>query len=131
MLNLFYAFWWLILPIGGMFYAAFHSWLKYRQQRATLDIIRTYAERGEQPPESLLARLDAQDAEERGSSTAAPRTSAHYWSLVGLFGVMAVGFAIGSFMGVDRNSGAFLIVAMVMAAVAVWSAVNALFLSRR
>jgi hypothetical protein len=131
MQGLFYAFWWLIFPIGGLVFAGFQSWLKYRQQRATLDIIRTYAERGEQPPESLMARLDAQEAASGDYSTkSGPRSPAHYWSLVGLFGVMACGFVVGAFMGIDGHSGAFLIVALVMAAVAVWSLVNAVFLSR-
>lgn len=128
MLNLFYAFWWLILPIGGILFAAYQSWLKYRQQKAVLDLIKTYAERGEQPPEGLMARLDLTPptSDDWNARSGTPRSAAHYWSLFGLFGIMAAGFGVGAAMGVDRQSGAFVIVALVMAAVAVWSAINAM-----
>ena len=36
MSNFIWSFWWLIFPIGGMIYAAFQSWLKYRQQKAVV-----------------------------------------------------------------------------------------------
>ena len=132
MLNLFYAFWWLLLPIGGLLFAGYQSWLKYRQQKAVLDLIKTYADRGEQPPEALVSRLDLTPptSQDWNAPSSGPKSAAHYWSLVGLFGMMAVGFGIGAAMGVDGNSGAFVIVALVMAAVGVWSAINALFLSR-
>lgn len=132
MTALFYNFWWLLFPLGGMVFAGFHSWLKYRSQKAILDVIKTYAARGEQPPQALIDGLDKAIARnDDWNSPRSPRTSAHYWSLVGLFGLMAVGFGVGAALGFDGHSGAFVIVAVVMAAVAVWSLINALLLSRQ
>lgn len=131
MQNFFYSFWWLIFPVGGMIYAAFQSWLKLRQQKAMMDLIRSYADKGMEPPEALLRQLDAPlelDGDER--ETRRERTPAHYWSLVGLFAILSVGFGIGAWMNIDRDSGAFVIVSMVMAAVAVWSLINALLFQR-
>ncbi len=129
--DLFRSYWWLIFPVGGMIYAAFQSWLKLRQQKAMMDLIRSYADKGMEPPEALLKQLDAPlelDGDEREARR--DRTPAHYWSLVGLFVILSAGFGIGAFMGIDGNSGAFVIVSMVMAAVAVWSLINALLFRR-
>ena len=123
--------WW-IIPVGGLVFAAYYSWLGYRKQKAILDIIHTYAHRGEQPPAALLAKLDMIE-KEPGSDLPPGRTPsvAHYWSLFGLFLTMAIGFGAAAAMGIDNNSGSFLIVSLVMAAVALWSMINALFLARR
>lgn len=132
MTALFYNFWWLLFPLGGMVFAGFHSWLKYRSQKAILDVIKTYAERGEQPPQALIDGMDKVVARhDDWNSPRSPRTSAHYWSLVGLFGLMAAGFGVGAALGLDGHSGAFVIVAVVMTAVAAWSLINALLLSRQ
>lgn len=131
MQQFFFSFWWLIFPIGGMIYAAFQSWLKLRQQKAMMDLIRSYADKGMEPPEALLRQLDAPlelDGDER--EVRRERTPAHYWSLVGLFAILSAGFGIGAWMNIDRDSGAFVIVSMVMAAVAVWSLINALMFRR-
>ncbi len=130
--NFFWNFWWLIFPIGGMIYAAFQSWLKYRQQKAMMDLIRSYADKGVEPPEALLRQLDQPlnlDGEDR-SRERVSRSPAHYWSLVGLFAILAAGFGVGALLGVDGNSGAFVVVALVMAAVGVWSLINAVLLGR-
>lgn len=132
MQQFFWSFWWLIFPVGGMIYAAFQSWLKFRQQKAMMDLIRSYAEKGMEPPEALLKQLDAPlelDGEER-SERRGERHPGHYWSLVGLFVILSAGFGIGAWMNIDRDSGAFVIVSMVMAAVAVWALINALMFGR-
>jgi hypothetical protein len=132
MAQFFWSFWWLIFPVGGMAFAAFQSWLKYRQQKALLDLIRTYAQTGAEPPEALLRQLDrplglnGSNNSEQGFSN----TPTNYWSLFGLFAFLAAGFGIAALMGVDRNSGAFVIVGVVMAAVAVWALINAVLLGR-
>jgi hypothetical protein len=132
MQQFFFSFWWLIFPVGGMIYGAFQSWLKFRQQKAMMDLIRSYAEKGMEPPEALLRHLDAPlelDGDERADRRH-ERSPAHYWSLVGLFAVLSAGFGIGAWMNIDRDSGAFIIVSMVMAAVAVWALISALMFGR-
>ena len=126
--ELFRDFWWLIFPIWGLAMGAWHSMAGYRRQKTMLDLVRTYAEKGEQPPEALLAALGRDD----DGGPAHRNSPVHYWSLTALFAILAAGFGVGAwaydFTGVGWP---FAIVALVMAAVAVWSLVNALFLSRQ
>lgn len=127
MTDLFHAYWWLIFPIFGLAMGGWHSFAHYRRQKAILDVIRTYAQKGETPPEALLSALTAdEDGAQPGR-----RSPAHYWSLFGLFAVLAAGFGIAAwtydFGGVGWPFG---IVALVMGAVAVWALINA-FLFRR
>lgn len=125
--NLFHAYWWLIFPIFGLVMGGWHSFAHYRRQKAILEVIRTYAQKGETPPEALLAALTAnEDGEQPGR-----RAPAHYWSLFGLFGVLAAGFGFGAWLYDFEGVGwPFGIVALVMGAVAVWALINA-FLFRR
>lgn len=47
----------MLIPIFGICYAAFTSYLKYRQHRAMLDVLKVYAEKSEAPPQEVLAAL--------------------------------------------------------------------------
>lgn len=135
-------FWLLVfsVPLLGIVYAAFTSFLKYRQHRAMLEVLKVYAERGEAPPEQFLSALangfslsvDGVTAPSKwdGASSAGSKAQGpmHYWSLVGLFGVLTAGFAYAS--ATSGSAGfAFQIVAFTMGAVAVWSLVLALYLT--
>ncbi len=125
--ELFHSYWWLIFPIFGLVMGGWHSFAHYRRQKAILEVIRTYAQKGETPPEALLAALAAdEDGGQPGQ-----RAPAHYWSLFGLFGVLAAGFGVGAWLYDFEGVGwPFGIVALVMGAVAVWALINA-FLFRR
>lgn len=127
--DLFRSYWWLLFPIWGLAMGSWHSFANYRRQKATLDVIRTYAQKGEQPPEALLAALgDNEDAEQRSGR----RSPAHFWSLTGLFAVMAIGFGTASYSYNFEGVGwPFGVVALVMGAVAVWSLINALLFRRQ
>lgn len=132
--SLFRDFWWLLFPLAWIVGGGLSGFFRYRGQKATLDLIRTYAERGQEPPQALLdmvqrpsEQADFWDAQ--GYSR--PRGSAHYWSLFGLFSVLAAGFAFaGVVLKMDGDSGAFLVVAFTMAAVAVWSLISAVVQQR-
>ena len=80
------------------------------------------------PPGSWLKHIWAGDDGEGawfGDSRGRSRAPTNYWSLVGLFAMMAAGFGVAAFLGVDNGSGAFVIVALTMAAVAVWALICA------
>lgn len=56
--------WWIIIPLAaftiplaGILLGAFNNWLWFRQRREALEIIRTYAAQGKDPPPDLLAAL--------------------------------------------------------------------------
>lgn len=125
------------IPLFGIVYAGFTSFLKYRQHRAMLDVLKVYAERGEAPPEEVLTALtkgfslaeegvNAPNRIPRGPSKA--QGPMHYWSLVGLFAVFALGFGYAASISGAAATG-YMIVAFTMGAVAVWALVMALFLT--
>ncbi|RZJ45179.1 MAG: hypothetical protein EON87_08155 [Brevundimonas sp.] len=124
--DLFRSYWWVIFPLFGLAMGGWHSFAQFRNQQKKLDIIRAYAERGEQPPEALLASLSRSEEQEYGRGN---RTN--YWALVGLFTVMAAGFGYAAYYTHAAGGGpAFVIVTMVMAAVAVWALICALMQRR-
>lgn len=120
--------WWMIFPIGWFIYAAFSSFLNYRRQKDTLKLIQTYAEKGQEPPESLLKVLDRPiDSETeawQGSGSGRPGDAS--WFSVVLFGVMAAGFAYASWSDIYGAGDAFLIVSFVLGALCLASLVSAL-----
>ena len=132
--SLFRDFWWLMFPLAWIIGSAFSSFFRYRSQKNALDLVRTYVERGQEPPEALLRMVEKPhdpdaamwEMTSEPSKPRAPRVAADYWSLFGLFAALAAGFGFaGAFTGIDRGSGAFLIVAVTMGAVAVWALINA------
>jgi len=56
-MELFNEFWWLLLPLSAIAFGAFRRWLAYRARRDALDLIKTYAESGREPPAALVDRL--------------------------------------------------------------------------
>lgn len=133
MFDLFNRYWWLLFPIGFFIYGAFQSWLSYRSNRETLDLIKAYAASGREPPPELLNRLtkrqnfDADDRAERG------RGDGRYdgWYQVVLFGMLCAGFSYAAFADIYGAGEAFTIVAFVMAALSAASLVQVLFVGKR
>ena len=129
MFDFFNRYWWLLFPIAFFVYGAFQSWLSYRSNRETLDLIKTYAASGREPPPELLNRLskrqnfDADDAAERS------RRNSGYdgWYQVVLFGMLCVGFTYAAFANIYGAGEAFTIVAFVMAALSAASLAQVLF----
>lgn len=130
--DLFRSYWWLIFPLYGLAMGAWHSGMQYRRQKAMLDVIRTYADRGEQPPEAVLAALNKGVDDEDGFGSRGGRGGSRYWSLAALFFLLAATFAGVSYFGIlgDGVGGPFYLVAAVMAAVGVWALINALIFGR-
>ena len=125
--DLFRSYWWLLFPLGWFAIYAFSSFLNYRRQRATLKLIETYAKNGQQPPDALLKVLERPiDAETESQTYGLERGGGGLYSLV-LFSVMAAGFGYASYADIYGAGDAFLIVAFVMGALALATAVTMLF----
>ncbi len=130
--DLFRSYWWLLFPLGWFVSIGFSSLLNYRKQKDALRLIRTYAERGEQPPEALMKVLDRPidaENESRAYDYGSGRRNGSAFSLV-LFAILAVGFGYASYADIYGAGDAFLIVAFVMGALAAATLVQAL-VSRR
>ena len=136
--TLFREYWWLIFPLSWFVFAAYQSWLSYRANRDTLDLIKTYAQSGREPPPELLAKLskrwnegDDLDGGDEDDTRARRRHDRRYrrhgtWSRVALFGCLCAGFTFASVSDLYQAGPAFVIVAFVMGALAVSSVVSIL-----
>ena len=56
--DLFRQFWWLIFPLAWIVGGMVTSFLNYRRQQKTLDLIKAYADKGQEPPAALMKVLD-------------------------------------------------------------------------
>jgi hypothetical protein len=122
MIELFREFFWLIFPILGMGIAFVAVFGEFARQRRALEVLRVYAEKGTEPPPSVLAVLSRASAENKRRTPLA--------SFV-FFLIMALGFG-GVAWWFNTDSGAwpfvlgFGIAAFVMAALAASNLVSGL-----
>ena len=129
--DLFRSFWWLIFPLSSFVFGAYRSWLSYKANRDTLDLIKSYAQTGRDPPPELLARLNKRwnDGDEADELDQRPRHRRHRqrtWSQVALFGCLCAGFTYAAVTDLYQAGPAFIIVAFVMAALSMASVVSIL-----
>lgn len=137
--DLFRSYWWLLFPLAWFIGSGWTSWLNYRRQRETLDIVRRYADSGKEVPPELMKVLDKpidSEAEFWGNASSGSGSPTNYWSLFGLFAVIGAGFGVAAYMpqvfGADMGVRfPFTVVALTMAAVAVWALISALTTRRR
>lgn len=117
--DIFRQFWWLIFPLSWFVFGAWQSWLSYRANRETLDLIKTYAASGREPPAELMARLNKRwhgDDDDRDERPRYRRRRERSWYQVVLFGIMGGGFAFAAATDIYGAGEAFTIVAFVMGA---------------
>jgi amino acid permease len=136
--DMFRQFWWLIFPLSWFVFGAYQSWLSYRANRDTLDLIKTYAQSGREPPPELMAKLskrwndgddlgEVDDDDDRFRRRHRRRHwRQHTWSRVALFGCLCAGFTFAAATNLYDAGPAFVIVSFVMAALAVAAAVSIL-----
>lgn len=135
--ELFSRFWWLMFPLYWMVIHAIRSSRRSSSHDHALEVLRVYAQRGEQPPPEVLAALTklSQHPEDdmmgMGSSVDASSrsgTASSAWWTFFVFLALTGGFAVGV-NGFNTDGGAhtaFLIVTVVMAFLAVGSFIMAI-----
>lgn len=52
--NFWHAYWWLLFPLAFFLFGAFDRWLSYRRSRDYLELIKSYAAQGKEPPAELV-----------------------------------------------------------------------------
>ena len=95
--DLFRSYWWLMFPLAWFVFGGFQSFLNYRRQKETLNLIRTYAEKGQEPPAGLLKVLEQPIDDDDNKVTGGGRPGEGSWFSAILFGVMTVGFGYGAY----------------------------------
>jgi hypothetical protein len=116
--DIFRQFWWLIFPISWFIFGAWQSWLSYRANRETLDLIKTYAASGREPPPELFKKLNRRwhDDEERDERPRYRRRRERSWYQVVLYGMLSAGFAFAAMTDIYGAGQAFTIAAFVLGA---------------
>ncbi|MBL8772174.1 MAG: hypothetical protein JNK30_12395 [Phenylobacterium sp.] len=142
--NFFYSFWWLIFPIGFFIFGAWDRWLAYKRSQARLDLIRSYASQGRDPPPELLRALHDEEALDDEDSAYGPydrygrprhRALRRYWRhrpywqwrTAIITGAVAAGFWIASeYAELPGLDWPFQLVAIIMTCVAIGHAAAAI-----
>jgi hypothetical protein len=57
--DFFRSYWWLLFPIGFFIFGAWDRWLAYKRSRDHLELIKTYAAQGKEPPPELMRGAQA------------------------------------------------------------------------
>jgi hypothetical protein len=113
-----FQFWWLIFPLIGFGFAFWAIWLNHQRQKAAIDLLRTYASQGKDPPPELVKALHSGDDWNRPYRD---------WQNAVLFGALAAAFGVMAYLHPDtRQSTGLIVAAVVMAALFVNSLVAAL-----
>ncbi|MBO6798383.1 hypothetical protein [Maricaulis sp.] len=58
MADLFENYWWLLFPLGFFLFMGWASFMSYKQTKAKIDLLKTYAAAGKEPPATLVESLD-------------------------------------------------------------------------
>jgi Flp pilus assembly protein TadB len=132
--DLFRSYWWLIFPLSWFVFGGYQSWLSYRANRDTLDLIKSYAQAGREPPPELLAKLskrwndgdDHEDRDDRYERRRWRRRGPRGWYHVVLFASLGAGFAYAAVTNLYGAGEGFVIVAFVMGALSLASVVSLL-----
>lgn len=137
--DFFSAYWWLLFPLAFFIAAGWSSFMRYKRTQAKIDLLKTYAASGKEPPAELLADLDRKDAYDEfgmsgmssldGDSDGGPGTTAF---LFFLFAGLAAVFGYAGYSGLlgDMRNELYL-VAMILGVLAVAFLAGGLFGRRR
>jgi hypothetical protein len=97
--RLFTGFWWLLFPLGWAIGALVRNFLRHARAKEALQVLKSYADQGKEPPAELIAVLRQPDQ---------PRLrSDHYgrygWIPVFLFGALTLGFLLMAVFPPDKG----------------------------
>ncbi len=94
---LFSSYWWLLFPLGFFVAAGFSSYMRYKRTQAKIELLKTYAAAGKEPPAELIAGLDAPDVSGDDADASDGRGTTTF--LVILFGGLASIFGAVGYLG--------------------------------
>jgi hypothetical protein len=109
--------WWLLFPILGFAVAFYSMYLDHRRKRGWMDLMRTYAEQGKEPPANLTNAATSGDWHWNGPPAYHGRS--RFWDVrrAIFLGVLAGAFALLHYYG-SMNTRGFGIAAIVLGALA-------------
>lgn len=94
--SLFSAYWWLLFPLGFFITVGWRNYLHFKSTQIKLELLKSYANSGQEPPAALLAGIESEPASLEGP---AARGTGATTFLVTLFSGLAGVFAILGYTG--------------------------------
>lgn len=147
--DFFRSYWWLLFPIGFFIFGAWDRWLSYKRSRDHLELIKSYAAQGKDPPPELMKAVqEPMDDPSWGGSPPPSYMHPYYWSgrrawrryyrwgpywqwrSAFVTGAVAAGFWFASeWADIPGAEGPFRLVAIIMTFVFVGNLLGAIFSS--
>ena len=120
-----YHFWWLIFPVLAMVLALAAMAFRYRRHKDTVELLRTYAAQGKDPPAELIKALHSHNGRPRGPD--------RDWQRAILFGGLTVAFGVMAYSRADMHGphDGIVFVAIVFGALTLGAIVSAVLQQRR
>lgn len=135
--DLFRQFWWLIFPVFGMAMGVYGMWNDQRRRRDTIELLKVYAEKGQEPPAEMLKAVarSSDDMWENGGfgpDDIVPRQRNPYgeWRNLALYLSLGAAFLFAAWFGPGSAQWAFVMVAIIMGGLAAGSLIMALLKQR-
>ncbi len=98
-------YWWLIFPIFGMAMGVFGMFNHRRNRVDTINLIKSYVDKGMEPPPALLDALRSDEDRAYGCSGRGRRNRGP-WTQFVVFAALAAGFGFAYYSGVSPVFGA-------------------------
>lgn len=103
--GVFSGYWWLLFPFFWFVAAGWNSYMRFKRTQAKVELLKTYAAAGKEPPAELLASLDGgDDGEDDGQADSGDGRGTTTF-LVILFGGLAAIFGAVGYFGVFGMEG--------------------------
>lgn len=137
--ELFAAYWWLLFPLAFFLAAGWSSFMRYQRTKAKIDLLKTYAAAGKEPPADLIASLERDsDRDDEHDWTGGGEHYGHGSGsgggnafLVILFAGLAGVFAFTGYSGLIENvREEFYFIAMILGVLALAFLASAIFRRR-
>ncbi|MBI1233440.1 MAG: hypothetical protein GC208_02930 [Alphaproteobacteria bacterium] len=136
--ELFVSYWWLLFPLAFFIAAGWSSFMRYQRTKAKIDLLKTYAAAGKEPPADLIASLerdsdrdDEHDWTGGGESASSGSGGGNAFLVIlfsGLAGVFAYAGWSGLISGVREE---FYFIAMILGVLALAFFASAIFRRRK
>lgn len=129
--DLFRSYWWLLFPLGYFIFAGWNSFMRYKQTQARIDLAKTYAAAGKEPPADLMASIDKDENPDRDWDDRSPggrhRSGGGTAFLVFLFAGLAGVFGYVGYSGMLGGDEEFYFIAMILGVLSLAFLANGVF----
>jgi len=135
--DLFRSYWWLLFPLSFFVMQGWSSFMNYKRDKAKIELLRTYAASGKEPPADLVSSLDrSRHNSDDWSGSDDDRSSGHGGGstafLFILFGGLSAIFAVAGYYELfGREMIEFYFVSAILGVLAVAFLVSGMFGGRR